>query len=367
MPEKPKPPSGNKTTTVGRHLGKDIAEGLEDQTKLQDKQNKGERSPKILAMMGDSTFNQIGIAELLDKEERPVFVIDVGDPVNYAPGSLQLIYANSSLKLQKDLMDLVLGKTDTSPHSFASTSSYADFKAWVTSFVKDFEDLGVTLPSFPYGDVTWICSSTLRKRIRIVNGQSDSNRSANIAVARDLTPTSPDDLSRQPVTLNSQIVHLEGNAQSLSNHLDFSPQTGRNPMRPKLPRAGSSYTASLRAHRISSKRLSGSYQTDILTASKTPLPSTALGDEAILGFASAGDVDTFRRGFSNGEFEGFFDWTRLPISSTLPPHIQFARNIDWQGTPLGPIEEWPSDLRGMCNLIMARHELPPPYCAVLTD
>jgi hypothetical protein len=49
---------------------------------------------------------------------------------------------------------------------------------------------------------------------------------------------------------------------------------------------------------------------------------------------------------------GFFDWTRLSISSSLPPHIQFARAIDWASTPLGPIEYWSNDLRAMCNLIM---------------
>jgi hypothetical protein len=49
---------------------------------------------------------------------------------------------------------------------------------------------------------------------------------------------------------------------------------------------------------------------------------------------------------------GFFDWTRLPLSSTLPRHIQFARSVDWASTPLGPIEYWSNDLRAMCNLIM---------------
>ncbi|KAJ4365499.1 hypothetical protein N0V95_000434 [Ascochyta clinopodiicola] len=50
---------------------------------------------------------------------------------------------------------------------------------------------------------------------------------------------------------------------------------------------------------------------------------------------------------------GFFDWTRLSLSPSLPRHIQFARAIDWASTPLGPIEYWSNDLRAMCNLIMA--------------
>jgi hypothetical protein len=71
--------------------------------------------------------------------------------------------------------------------------------------------------------------------------------------------------------------------------------------------------------------------------------------------------------------QGFFDWTRLPITPALPLHIQFARSIDWGATSLGwsigligtyqhqillihflgPINQWSPDLRGMCNLIMA--------------
>ncbi|KAH0356815.1 histidine kinase, partial [Aureobasidium melanogenum] len=37
----------------------------------------------------------------------------------------------------------------------------------------------------------------------------------------------------------------------------------------------------------------------------------------------------------------------------MPPHIKFARSIEWEKTPLGSIEGWSSDLRQMCNLIMA--------------
>jgi hypothetical protein len=47
-----------------------------------------------------------------------------------------------------------------------------------------------------------------------------------------------------------------------------------------------------------------------------------------------------------------FDWTRLPITDAMPPHVRFARSIDWGATALGPIETWGPDLRQMCNLIM---------------
>lgn len=74
-------------------------------------------------------------------------------------------------------------------------------------------------------------------------------------------------------------------------------------------------------------------------------------NEAILSAAAAGQVDHFD--MTSQPTQGFFDWTRMQNTAALPPHIQFARSVDWASTALGPIEEWSSDLRSMCNLIMA--------------
>ena len=81
---------------------------------------------------------------------------------------------------------------------------------------------------------------------------------------------------------------------------------------------------------------------------------TAFTNECVLRAHSAGDVDSFyREPKAPKEHDmGFFDWTRLSLSPSLPGHIQFARSIDWASTPLGPIEYWSNDLRAMCNLIM---------------
>lgn len=67
--------------------------------------------------------------------------------------------------------------------------------------------------------------------------------------------------------------------------------------------------------------------------------------------AGAGDPDHFP--VYPHTAAGFFDWTRLPNSPALPRHIQFALSIDWASTALGPIDDWPTELRSMCNLIMA--------------
>ncbi|KAL9620473.1 MAG: hypothetical protein Q9160_005058 [Pyrenula sp. 1 TL-2023] len=339
---------GNKASTPARLRGTVGIQSSESQERSGGRdalQENNDRLEKTDPRMGDTTFSQIGMGELLDQEERPIFIVDVGDSANYGPGPLRIVYANSALCVQKDIIDLVHGKSETSSHSLGSTSSYAEFKGWATSFVKDSQALSVTLPSFVYGDITWICSSTIRKRLRIINGQSDPIRSIGVAHARDVS-SAPE--TNMPTTVSGNALpgsHLASNVQTLTSRLDFSVQ--QSTVRPRIQRAESSHTANLRAHRLSGKRYSGSHTNDGIDSSNIPFPSVQLGNEAILGIASAADVDAFESGFSSGGYEGFFDWTRLPMSPSLPPHIQFARNIDWQSTPLGPIEEWPSDLRGI--------------------
>lgn len=52
------------------------------------------------------------------------------------------------------------------------------------------------------------------------------------------------------------------------------------------------------------------------------------------------------------ELRPYFDWTRIPMSDSLPEHIKLAKTLDWASTPLGPIEEWSHELRMLSNLVM---------------
>lgn len=51
----------------------------------------------------------------------------------------------------------------------------------------------------------------------------------------------------------------------------------------------------------------------------------------------------------------FHDWTskNLPLDYPLTPFQRFTRNIDWSRSPLGPMENWPHQLRQMVLLICA--------------
>jgi hypothetical protein len=47
-----------------------------------------------------------------------------------------------------------------------------------------------------------------------------------------------------------------------------------------------------------------------------------------------------------------FAWTGEVFPPNSTPHVQFARNIRWDKTPLGPMNTWSTELRNMANIVM---------------
>ncbi|KAL9115986.1 MAG: hypothetical protein Q9227_000354 [Pyrenula ochraceoflavens] len=322
-------------------------------------QNRGtEKSSKGNAATSASTSASLdlaGIGELLDQEEKPTFIIDLKDNANYTPGPLRLFFVNDALKRRPDMLDLVQGGSEISSHAVGTVSSYAEFKAWATSFVKDFEALSVSLPSFSYGDAVWMCSATLRKRLRVLKAQIDGHQTTSIAMTREISPRSPQVVDEQTDSGVTGFVPLDNDAAGLASRSIDTKSLKKGP--PKKGPSGRKHletridAMALRRERISKKEAPLS-PSQLLSHRNAGLNEYFL-NEAILRAASAGNVDAFGRGLPNNQSTGFFDWTRLPFSKSLPRHIQFARSVDWASTPLGPIEDWEGPLRQMALMIFS--------------
>lgn len=52
---------------------------------------------------------------------------------------------------------------------------------------------------------------------------------------------------------------------------------------------------------------------------------------------------------------GPFDYTRDPPCPNMSGHIEYFRSVDWENTPLGPMDSWSSQLRSMANMILKDH------------
>jgi len=206
-----------------------------------------------------------------------------------------------------------------------ATNNFTEFKAWALSFVKNNESLDVCLPSFPFGGITWTCS-TLRKRFRLIS------RTSNSVITTARSASSNGALS----TPSTQRVYGHSSSNTAQSPLI------REPSEPLEP-SSSSGDARLKSPLDASAQQLDSSSPEELNMASSPRQSIR---------ESKSDVSANEMINAQELADSSFDWTRLRVSSALPEHIQFARSIDWAATPLGPIDTWTSDLRAMCNLIM---------------
>ena len=299
-------------------------------------------------------LGSVGVVELLEHDTRPTFVVDIGDAAHHVPASssLQILFANGALRFSPSTWALVVGKP-TSPSSDEPAAHASNqFRGWLLSTVVQGESLDPNPPPVEYGGIVWSCY-TLRKRLRVVSGSvsfsavpsipstsashdfgipsSESRASASHTHTSATLAQEPEDYFGTPVLTTAEDTNEQPLAQDSQNHV--------NQIQSQI-----------------SDVLAGPFS----KPEKLDLPSLeghpSFTNECVLRAHAAGDIDAFHRVRSPSPTRehdvGFFYWTRLSLSSTLPRHIQFARSIDWASTPLGPIEHWSNDLRAMCNLIM---------------
>lgn len=251
----------------------------------------------------------IGVIELLEQDDRLTFIVDLMDPANFGPGPFKLLFMNAALVASTGIVELI------SENSGDSTD-LTRFKAWAVSFVKDERSMDAWLPSLPYGGISW-SYSTLRNRFRVVSGS---------ASAVSITPTSPAPLARD-------FVVSEQRPRAATALRDSQTPPGRERAFSDLDYFGGaqvdhSLFITRRAH--SEPRDIGDLRPD------TPVIQTTDGFEVP----------------DSGFMRTIFDWTRIADVESMTPHLRLARSVEWELTPLGPIEEWSSDLRAMSNMIM---------------
>ncbi|OQO11760.1 hypothetical protein B0A48_03487 [Cryoendolithus antarcticus] len=301
----------------------------------------GSHSPDSTPGLGHDAarhLNSIGIVELLEQDERPTFIIDLGDSANYGPGQIALLFANTSIRSYEGLLDSVQG-ISTEGES-PGTKTYLEFKSWLLSATIHGESLNVCLPAFAFAGILWTCS-TLRKRLRIISGSFQSPEAS--------TQRKPS-LAR-PTSVPSS-VPAQGHVSEPSDYFGAAGiiTTDQNtPVSPDLAQPIESIESAS----------ANKYETPDEVAGLLPTPNAYV--QRVLGPNdvphSGPNIDWFNSHIPTTPYDvkskASFDWTRLPLSDSLPKHIQFARSIDWGSTSLGPIEGWTNDLRQMCNLIMA--------------
>jgi PAS domain S-box-containing protein len=272
---------------------------------------------------GSQLLHSVGLAEFLQLDDRPIFVVD---PVESHPEfEVHLVFANSALKKADPLLDCIQG-TAIDPEVLNELGTpFTDFRAWLLTQLAD----GETIDTFPYAGYLWK-SAVIRRRLKVVTGQSLTSRPVHVGPESYTTSPLPSPMPRLSIDTAGYFESRNSNhhhaSQAGVDEFAASPHT---PIETAPTPSGDLTHSNLLASPLSPER----------EQIASHLPARRLSGLTEEGLRTVA--------------KGFFDWTRLPMQPHHPQHIQFARNIDWASTSLGSIESWPSDLRAMCNLIMA--------------
>ncbi|KAB8338766.1 hypothetical protein FH972_021711 [Carpinus fangiana] len=305
-------------------------------------------------------LSQIGVLELLDQDERPTFIVDLGDDSNFVSPGLHLVFSNHALRSREDTLANVMGsgEEDEDP-TLEASSAFVSFKTWVLSPAAS-TNAPEDIPSkCTHAGMLWT-GSILRRRLRVLSGTplADSNHDSSSSDPFPIPSASVASMSAYGGSNAGHVSLPSAGQEPTSERIDYFGSTSSRPLTTATISETLDASDVIPSTELASKESSIVATDGSVIADPSPLPNTDManqppgfGLDAVLSAASASDLDRFA---NSGEKEvGFFDWTRLPVSDGLPRHIKFARSVDWAATALGPIETWSPDLRQMCNLIMA--------------
>ncbi|KAK0632800.1 hypothetical protein B0T14DRAFT_445817 [Immersiella caudata] len=243
-------------------------------------------------------FHGIGLTEFLEVDPRPAFVLDLDDTANFDAGPFHILYANACLRGARHVLEYLHADTADPDHSH----EFSRFKAWTIASRPSRESPSSWPQSLEYGGVSWTCS-TLRKRFRFVCGNSN---------VTPVTPSSP---------AENQVPKETTRHEADTPEVDYFGPV-EDMVSPSIARTG---TTSIPGSR----------------------PGTAMDD-----FVTPQRDLSLITDFPN-QVQTTFDWTRIPLDDpNLGAHHRLARSIDWGSTSLGPVEEWPADLRILSSMIM---------------
>lgn len=249
----------------------------------------------------------IDVIELLDQDVRLTFLVDLSNPANAVRPELHILFYNTALRSSHSTLRLL---TVDQGDSDAATE-YGGFKAWIMSPVKSGGSHDLPLPPHKYGGITWTCS-TLRRRFRVVSG------SAPVTLERT---ESPMPMTDEPVAGGQQQEEPTADLPTTPDADSMDPQDYFGDARRKSSHGGSTVGS--------------------------------VGPDAAPDTSTWHHPDEFTNTVLQAQTaRATFDWTRIPPTENLPKHVRLARTTDWASTPLGPIEEWPYELRAMANLVM---------------
>lgn len=169
----------------------------------------------------DQDFEAVGIAESLEVDPRPTFVVTLD--VDFADG-IELIFANKALSSNYQSVESVFQHSRTSSCLFSPGVSSTAFRSWVIDSTQQRGETEHSIPpTFPFCGALWT-AFTVRSRWTIISGVSASPEAKVISGTLPLRSGNPSNASLS----SPQWDHIKENRLARSRTAPVSRSTSDN-------------------------------------------------------------------------------------------------------------------------------------------
>ncbi|KAF2704014.1 aerobic respiration control sensor protein arcB [Pleomassaria siparia CBS 279.74] len=272
-------------------------------------------------------LDAVGLAEFLDADSRPTFVLDLDSDYVDArgrDGNIRPIFLNAALRTYDRLLDTVTGVSDQDLPTGSDSSTYAEFQSWATGASK-FDDSRDVFPlTLVYQRMLWT-GSTIRQRWRVISG-NQCYQVSDIPKGNVFGGSSGE-------LRTIAVDECKGSKQVPANIIPSSQVSDTQPPLPSAYHPTSTVKSKDTTLAVSNP-LSKQHSYDVSEGKSRNTSSTIVS----IKLSSPAHMTP--------------DWTVKNPKGVLPDHLEFARSINWAGTPLGPMEDWSVSFRQVANLVM---------------
>lgn len=288
------------------------------------------------AEAGDE-LNGLAVREVLDADSRPTFVLDLDPDDNNCSDAVKdhailPVFCNTSLRLHETLFDAIIGLGAHGITSAKENTTYEDFKRWVTGVTPHDDSKDVFPLAFLYGDMLWT-GLTVRRRWRLISG----NRlwRAEDGPSLDLSSGAPLEVATGGVEVEQAAeTTLLGTIQPVQK------------TQPAADVGGAAVTPGTTVVATSTTLVSAEEEEAQPTKPYYFRRESGKSSNDTGGSAQSGSITL------GAPEKAVADWTAPKPKGILSPHVQYAREVNWANTPLGPMKNWSPEFRQLANLCM---------------
>jgi hypothetical protein len=287
-------------------------------------------------------LNALAIRDILDADSRPTFVLDL-DPDEDLPSdavkehAILPVFCNAALRLHERLFDALIGLEAHGLATAGEKTTYDDFKRWATGVTPHDDSKDVFPLAFLYADMLWT-GSTVRQRWRLISG----NRLWRADVPlRDLSSGAPLEVATGGDKVEQALRPANATPDPLHKAQPPPPQN----VQPSTVDGSTVAAATTAVVPASTTLVSSQPQSQPAKPFYFPKTSEKSSDDTG-GSTQSGSIPL------GAPDKVVADWTIAKPKGLLSSHIKHARNVNWGGTPLGPMESWSPEFRQLVNLCM---------------